>query len=268
MVTGGLKRTAQSVALRSTQVWERNKKQILGFRMAQNDTSPKGERGSDANVGAGPVRLPRPSGRPFIKFVEAGGDPHSFAGVVTRNSPQAMFVWITDIIKVKDLAPCPWCSPRMGKFLRGRLCWFENEGVARFVGWECAKSHLDGDLLRDADAKWTGERRQERCNAFLRANCDRAARLVEMVVAFEGAAAVCDNFHRDFAKGRHTADIYEEMRGKVRNGELRAVRVGPGRGIDLVGVLRGVSVFKGNPNLRKKLDVVRIQRHTWDPETS
>jgi hypothetical protein len=211
--------------------------------------------------------------RAFLRHVAKTGDPHSFPGVVTSEPPpDAEFVWLTGVIKVpvakrEDglMIPCPWCSRGRPKFKKGRLCWFHAEGVARFIGWECAKVHLDADLMRAADQSWREENRKRRRDAFLRANCRRALEFLELANTLPALADACDSFHRDFAKDR--SGIHADLARYVRKGELTVYETPGGQVLRhhersfsrLFGVLNGTAVFKSHPHFKGKLRVVIIR---------
>ncbi len=160
---------------------------------------------------------------------------------------------------------CPWCSPTTPKFKRGRLCWFPEEAVLRFVGWRCAKSHLDSDSMREADKRWADEQKKRSSNAFLRENCDRVEGLLKAAQRLEDIAVSCDQFHGRFS--RDHSEVYSDLARYVRDGRLYidqtlgsgARRLGSGSISVLFGVLDGVKVLKGKPFLGKRLAVTRAQ---------
>ena len=135
----------------------------------------------------------------FIQHVSKTGDPTTLSDLsITRPPDGAEFFWKTGEIIVPvhksergELVVCPWCSPTKPKFKRGRLCRFPNEGVYRFVGWRCAKTHLDTASMREADKRWAAEQKQIICNSFLRFNCIGVERLLERALFFNESAGLC-----------------------------------------------------------------------------
>ncbi len=153
----------------------------------------------------------------FVEHVSKTGDPNSFPGLVqTRPSLGAEFDWLTGeiIVPVQRSASgllivCPWCSPTTPKFKRGRLCWFGQERVMRFVGWRCAKTHLDAASMREADKRWAGEQKKIRCNNFLRANCNSVQELLRVAESLEPAVLACERFYISFS--RDTSGVHSDL---------------------------------------------------------
>lgn len=243
--------------------------------MDENGTSPKPAQAAIIAAPPPPV-VPlavRDAVPLFLKHVEKTGDPHSFRGVVNTKPPSgARFSWLTHVIEVPVqrradglMIPCPWCSKGKPKFKKGRLCWFPDEGVMRFIGWECAKSHLDGDLMREADKVWREENRKKGRDAFLRANCQRVAEFLHLAELLQPIAAACDSFHRDFAKDK--SGVHADLARYVRKGELTVYETPEGQVLNhhersysrRFGILNGIAVFKANPHLKEKLRTVVIR---------
>jgi|GEM_PF-2801090 len=62
------------------------------------------------------------------------------------------------------LIPCPICSPDSPKFKIGRMAWFPQEKVVRFIGHDCAAKHF-GENYRVADKRFKLE---NLCHRFQR----------------------------------------------------------------------------------------------------
>jgi hypothetical protein len=240
--------------------------------MSQNDRSPNQAHARASATASGATLLPIARAAPqppinrraFLEYVAKTGDPHSFPGVVITQPPaDAEFFWLTSVIVVPvakredgSWIACPWCSRGRPKFKKGRLCWFPLEAVARFVGWECAKIHLDGDLMCAADQSWREENRRQSRDAFLRANCHRALELLRLADALPPLAAACDTFHRDFAKDK--SGIHADLARYVRKGELTVYETPEGEVLHhharsytrRFGVLNGTAVFKSHPHVK------------------
>jgi hypothetical protein len=211
----------------------------------------------------------RGTARAFIDHVKRTGDPNSFPGIVTSRPPaDAEIVWLTEIITVpvqkrpdRTMIPCPWCSPSRPKFKKGRLCLFPAEGAIRFIGWECAKSHIDAERLATANRRWKEDRRRELRDAWLRANCHRAPEYMQLAEDLQLAAAACDAFHHSFRKD--SSDIHADLARTVRRGELVVYGTpDPALGGDRAsfsrrfGLLQGTAVLRANPHLKDKLRAV------------
>ena len=209
----------------------------------------------------------------FLDHVLKTGDPVSFPGLSTTRPPEgADFFWRTGVIIVPvhrsehgAMVVCPWCSPTTPKFKRGRLCFFPAEAIHRFVGRQCAKSHLDSDSIREADKRWAREQEKIRCINFLRENCIRVEALLRSAEALKGIATACDRFYAKFS--RDSSEVHADLARYVRDGRLHvdqalgagARRQGQSSISVLIGVLDGVRVFKSKPTLEKRLAVARAQ---------
>lgn len=93
------------------------------------------------------------------------GYPETFADVSTTKpeNTNGNLVLLSDVIDVqiakredRDLVPCPLCTPTNPKFKRGRMAWFTDENVVRFIGHKCAAKHY-GDTFTEADKRWKRE---------------------------------------------------------------------------------------------------------------
>jgi hypothetical protein len=241
----------------------------------ENGTSPK--RAQAAIIAAPPSSFVPPNVRDavplFLKHIEKTGDPHSFPGVVSTKPPDgAEFRWLTPEIEVLvakrsdgAMIPCPWCSKGEPKFKKGRLCWFPVEGVMRFIGWACAKSHVDKDLMREANLAWREENRKKTRDALLRANCRHVRQFLLHAESLQMMAVACDTFHRDFAKD--SSGIHADLAQYVRKGEMTVYETPQGQVLNhhersfsrRFGILNGAAVLKANPHLKEKLQRVVIR---------
>lgn len=219
--------------------------------------------------------------RRFREHIEKTGDPSTFPGIATDKPPSnAPFEWLTEEIIVpvqkndrcSDL-PCPWCSPTKPKFKKGRLLWFPNERVMRFVGHRCAKTHLDVDLQKIADDRWKEQRRRESTNAFLRANCQSVAHYLDIASRACEAAKACDQFYAAFSANH--SETHSDLCRYIREGTLtidqslgKGVRRDGQTSISVVfGVLRGSRILtKTKPRFARKLEDVIRQFRSIAPE--
>ena len=166
----------------------------------------------------------------FRQHLEATGDPSTFPGIVTTKPPEgAKFVFLAYEMSLlvrhrRDglRIPCPWCSPTAPKFAKGRLLWFPDECVLRFVGWRCAKSHLDDKQLAAAEQQWKDEQQRASTNQFLRDNCARVAELFARGQRMLAPASAADKFFNEFASNtvENRSEMHSIIAHYVRGGEL------------------------------------------------
>ncbi len=231
--------------------------------MVRNGKGPK-------KVQFGTVRV-RTTGLPadivprFFAHVTARLNPHDFPGVVlSKPSADADFVWLSDEIRLPGsqvMVCCPWCSNGHPKFRTGRLLYFPDEGVMRFVGHRCAKSHLSVDKLARADDEWREKKRRETRDKFLRDNCRAVAGYKLALDHLIKIGNACDLFYDKFAA--LPADIHANIARYVRNGELfvedQRSFSGMARPRVILGVLEGLEVFAKKPKLKSSLEFSRRQ---------
>lgn len=202
----------------------------------------------------------------FIEHVSRRGNPHHFPGVVDTKPPQVTeFFWLTDEIKLPGSqvsCACPWCSNGKPKFKTGRLLYFPQEAVMRFVGRCCARTHLDADVYARADKTWKEEKRRLSRDDFLRTNCCNVARYLELAEQLTKCGSGCDHFYESFSEA--PGGIHSNIARYVRSGELfvddrRTLQIGAMQSSRrFLGRLTGVEVFKKSPKLAKTLkEVVR-----------
>ena len=231
--------------------------------MPRDSASPKGVHQSIARI--------RRTGVPFdlvsrfVDHVIARRNPHEFPGVVLTKPPgDADFIWLSDEITLPSaqvMVCCAWCSNGHPKFRRGRLLWFPDEGVLRFVGHRCARSHLSAEKMALADNEWREKKRRSARDAFLRDNCPavEANLLVLNQLILIGNA--CDQYHAKFVA--LPAGIFSELATYVRNGELFVEDQRPATGVArpriILGILDGLQVFEKKPNLKGSLEFSRRQ---------
>ncbi|MBY3075851.1 hypothetical protein HFO73_01095 [Rhizobium laguerreae] len=103
--------------------------------------------------------------RPSLAYIESWrrhiadtGSPETFDNVSNTKPPKnATVTLLSEVVKVPmslrlggDRVPCPLCSPTSPKFGKGRMAWFPDEHVVRFIGHSCAKRYL-GDNYSAAE---------------------------------------------------------------------------------------------------------------------
>ncbi len=134
----------------------------------------------------------------------------------------------------------------------------------RFIGWACAKSHLDEERMQEADELWREENRKKQRDAFLRANYHGVQQLAQQAELRRAPSGACDAFYQDFKKD--SGGIHADLARYIRNGELFVYETPDGQALDhhrhsysrRLGVLNGVEVLKKKPRLRDKLRTVDI----------
>ncbi len=117
--------------------------------------------------------------RPTLAYIESWrrhiadtGSPETFVNVSNTKPPKnAMVILLSEVVKVPmslrlggDRVPCPLCSPMSPKFGKGRMAWFPDERMVRFIGHSCAKRYL-GDNYSAAERLYKIE---EACARYLR----------------------------------------------------------------------------------------------------
>ncbi|ANM10381.1 hypothetical protein AMK06_CH01964 [Rhizobium sp. N541] len=95
--------------------------------------------------------------RPPLAYIESWrrhiadtGSPETFDNVSSTKPPKnASVILLSEVVSVPmslrlggDRVPCPLCSPTSPKFGKGRMAWFPDECVVRFIGHSCAKRYL------------------------------------------------------------------------------------------------------------------------------
>lgn len=116
--------------------------------------------------------------RPPLAYIESWrrhiadtGSPETFINVSNTKPPKnAAVILLSEVIKVPmslrlggERVPCPLCSPTSPKFGKGRMAWFPDEHVVRFIGHSCAKRYL-GDNYSAAERLFKVE---EACARYL-----------------------------------------------------------------------------------------------------
>lgn len=108
--------------------------------------------------------------------------------------------------KEKDLVPCPICHPTEPWFRIGRMAWFPEERVVRFIGHDCAKRHYQGefDVAEKRYRKEARIRYLQRRWSEIAPNAGRlmnaAAALSEIAKALEDVRAEIDQKARGLSK--------------------------------------------------------------------
>lgn len=84
------------------------------------------------------------------EHISETGSPETFEYVSTTQPPKtASVILLSEEMRVPtslrlggDRVPCPLCSPMAPKFGTGRMAWFPDERVVRFIGHSCARHYL------------------------------------------------------------------------------------------------------------------------------
>lgn len=185
--------------------------------------------------------------RPGDDFVEGWrshiqntGDPETFDRVSTsKPTQQHEIVLLSEEIRVPTAlraggggVPCPFCSPTSPKFHLGRMAYFAEESVVRFVGHRCARTHF-GENYAEAEKLY---RRQEAARRYIGlwkavgAERHQALALIDdmMVVADQvekvrrnfdlKAPKWCRELHRELAQTKGDLQVTQDLGMKDRNG--------------------------------------------------
>ncbi|MRX37045.1 hypothetical protein IG197_19975 [Aminobacter sp. SR38] len=155
--------------------------------------------------------------------------------------------------KEKDLVPCPICHPTEPWFRIGRMAWFPEERVVRFIGHDCAKRHYQGefDVAEKRYRKEARIRYLQRRWSEIAPNAGRlmnaAAALSEIAKALEDVRAEIDQKARGLSKffgaelSRNSGRIEIKIDTGVKDNQGNAVI-----GTDVLGTAVGTE-FWGRP---------------------
>lgn len=186
--------------------------------------------------------------RPGDEFVDGWrghirdtGEPETFDRVSTsKPTQQHDIVLLSEEIRVPTAlraggggVPCPFCSPTSPKFHLGRMAYFAEECVVRFVGHRCARTHF-GENYAEAEKLY---RRQEAARRYISlwkavgAERHQAMALIdEMLAVAEQVEKVRRNFdlkapgwcrelHRELAQTKGDLQVYQDLGMKDRHGK-------------------------------------------------
>lgn len=102
-------------------------------------------------------------------WIRSDKPPHLFPGHTHSPPPDDGKIQYLDefelpsaALKQKRFAPCPCCTPRTGKYGKGRIAYFQDEAVIRLMGCDCfatrnADAHHEADIRMRADKKRRAE---------------------------------------------------------------------------------------------------------------
>lgn len=101
--------------------------------------------------------------------------------------------------KQKRFAPCPCCTPRTGKYGKGRIAYFPDEAVIRLMGCDCFAT-LNADAHHEAELRMRAEKKRRADEAYLLKNLHKVApaltglrQAVSTAVALDEARSVVLN---------------------------------------------------------------------------
>lgn len=239
-----------------------------------------------------PVFPARPTDAYLLEWrdwIAATGAPEKFKNVSTSKPTQIdNIVLLSEEISVPvgrreggGMVPCPFCSPTEPKFKNGRMAYFPDEKVVRFVGHRCAESHF-GENYRAAEHAF---RRQQGCQRY-QALWQTAAPHLDGLAAYLAELASCaDRFqlvrerldqqavgfseflHTELAQTGGDLSIMEDLGMKDRHGEAviqkRSLGVAAGlrflaHDFDVAGILR---------RARMGEQALRVPLPEWKAET-
>ncbi|MCF6124375.1 hypothetical protein EN904_14820 [Mesorhizobium sp. M7A.F.Ca.CA.001.07.2.1] len=216
----------------------------------------------------------------WLEFTNATGHPERFENVTTTK-PEIIGTlrFLSGEIEVpifkrenQDMVPCPICHPTGPWFKIGRMAFFPDERVVRFIGHDCAKRHYKGEF-DIADERYRKEARirhlQRRWTA-LAENVDRIAKfarsLAEPAKALEDLRAEIDKKESGLSKllsrelSRNSGRIEIQVDSGVKDTSGNAVIVN-----DVLGLASG-SEFWGRPYVPYQ-QLLSLQRDADDLKT-
>lgn len=193
------------------------------------------------------------------EHIHLTGYPENFHQVSTSRPEQMHnIILLSEEIKVPvslreggDRVPCPFCSPGSPKFERGRMAYFPDESVVRFVGHKCAKTHF-GENYASAERIF---QRQMRCRGYIKlwseivginsaisavlAAVEPAADAIETVRERieEQAPGFCAFLQRELAQTDGELTVLEDLGQKDRAGNAVLQR-------RIIGTAAGLSFLK------------------------
>lgn len=204
--------------------------------------------------------------------IQETGYPERFDRV-SSSRPEQMhnIVLLSEEIRVPtsirdggERVPCPFCSPGSPKFARGRMAYFPDESVVRFVGHRCAKSHF-GENYAAAERLFD---RQMRCRRYVglwsevnerRGEIGDLLDVAEPVAAAvedvrerieEQAPGFCSFLRRELAQSKGELTILEDLGQKDRAGNAVFQRT-------IIGTAAGLSYLETDA---RPLKVIRDAR--------
>ncbi|MER8464191.1 hypothetical protein [Mesorhizobium sp. M1396] len=213
----------------------------------------------------------------WLEFTNATGHPERFENVTTTKPEMiGTLRLLSGEIEVpifkrddQDMVPCPICHPTDPWFKLGRMAFFPEERVVRFIGHECAKRHYKGefDIAEERYRKEARVRYLLRRWGSLADNVDRIAKfansLVEHARALEDLRADIDKKASGLSKflsrelSRNSGRIEIQVDSGIKDTNGNAVIT-----TDVLGVAYG-SEFWGRPYVPYQ-QLLSLQRDTED----
>lgn len=133
----------------------------------------------------------------FIEHLKRTGEPHTWRYHTHTAPPKEGVVVLLPNFSIprgiKARAPCPICSPKSPKYLKGHLIWSPADGTLHAVGHCCGHGFFADGRFRVSlrDAEQTIHRRE--LEAFLWANWEAPRQLVQLA---SDLAAQCRSYDK------------------------------------------------------------------------
>jgi hypothetical protein len=167
---------------------------------------------------------------PFLDHNQATGMPESFPGLVFTRPDEdlqtAKFVIITPFsIDRKHrpagsgAIPCSLCSNESGKYLEGRLVWFE-DGQIRLIGHLCATTLLGKTRVKDALASFKAQAALLADEGYLARALPRLAAIRDEIEALRRTASSVQRAKSDVERAAPTLMRLLRRMDKSNRGDL------------------------------------------------